>query len=213
MTRLIKDEATKPCASGISRKLFSSAFFSYFFLLTLFEQQVLGADLLLEQGARPTQGCQGGFLLGATLRMHEGNQAARDKGKSNESRAEDNAGISVEDLDVVRIEPVAEPALAAKDEGKDKTADDARRFLARYPAEFTTVLDTAGACPAAYRLKAMPSSYLIGRDGTVLATLVGFHDRDKADLRQRLLDALSEGRSMPALRCRCLICSAPLPPR
>jgi cytochrome c biogenesis protein CcmG/thiol:disulfide interchange protein DsbE len=76
----------------------------------------------------------------------------------------------------------------------DKTADDARRFLARYPAEFTTVLDTAGACPAAYRLKAMPSSYLIGRDGTVLATLVGFHDRDKADLRQRLLDALSEGR-------------------
>ncbi len=76
----------------------------------------------------------------------------------------------------------------------DKTADDARRFLARYPAQFTTVLDTSGACPAAYRLKAMPSAYLIGRDGTLRATLVGFHDRDKTELRQRLLDALSEGR-------------------
>lgn len=76
----------------------------------------------------------------------------------------------------------------------DKTVADARRFLARYPAEFTTVLDSAGTCPAAYRIQAMPSSYLIGRDGKVRRMLVGFHDSDKADIRRQLLEALAETR-------------------
>lgn len=74
----------------------------------------------------------------------------------------------------------------------DKTAADARRFLARYPAQFTTLLDTSGACPAAYRVRGMPSSYLIGRDGTLRGTIVGFHDSDKADIRRQLLEALGE---------------------
>lgn len=76
----------------------------------------------------------------------------------------------------------------------DKTAADAQRFLLRYPAQFTTVLDTSGACPAAYRLEGMPSSYLIARDGTVRRLLVGFHDSDKAAVRQQVLEALGEGR-------------------
>lgn len=74
----------------------------------------------------------------------------------------------------------------------DKSATDARRFLSRYPAQFTTVLDSSGTCPAAYRIQAMPSSYLIGRDGRVLRMLVGFHDSDKADIRRQLLEALTE---------------------
>jgi cytochrome c biogenesis protein CcmG/thiol:disulfide interchange protein DsbE len=76
----------------------------------------------------------------------------------------------------------------------DKSAADARRFLSRYPAEFTTVLDSSGTCPAAYRIQAMPSSYLIGRDGKVRRMQVGFHDSDKADIRRQLLEALAETR-------------------
>ena len=76
----------------------------------------------------------------------------------------------------------------------DKTADEARRFLARYPAQFATALDAAAACPAAYRLEGMPSSYVIGRDGTVRAMHVGFRDRDKTEIRRQLIEALDESK-------------------
>jgi len=73
----------------------------------------------------------------------------------------------------------------------DKTAEDAQRFLTRYPAQFATALDSSGVCPAAYRLQGMPSSYVIDRKGTVRAIHAGFRDRDKAEIRQQLIDALN----------------------
>jgi thiol-disulfide isomerase/thioredoxin len=75
----------------------------------------------------------------------------------------------------------------------DKTAEDARRFLARYPAQFTTALDAAAACPTAYRLEGMPSSYLIDRHGAVRAVHVGFRDGDRAQIRGKLAELLDEG--------------------
>lgn len=72
----------------------------------------------------------------------------------------------------------------------DKTPEDARRFLARYPAQFTVALDAAAACPAAYQLQGMPSSYIIDKGGVVRAVHVGFRNRDRAEIRQRLLDVL-----------------------
>jgi thiol-disulfide isomerase/thioredoxin len=76
----------------------------------------------------------------------------------------------------------------------DKVADDARRFLETFPARFTTVLDSAGSCPAAYRLQGMPSSYLIDRSGAVRAIHVGFREKDRAEIRRQVQDAL-EGRT------------------
>jgi len=76
----------------------------------------------------------------------------------------------------------------------DKTADEARRFLARYPAQFATALDAPGACPAAYRLEGMPSSYVIGRDGIVRAVHVGFRGGDKTEIRRQVIEALAEGK-------------------
>jgi thiol-disulfide isomerase/thioredoxin len=76
----------------------------------------------------------------------------------------------------------------------DKTADEARRFLTRFPAQFATALDAAAVCPAAYRLEGMPSSYVIGRDGSVRAVHVGFRDRDKTEIRRQLIEALDEGK-------------------
>ena len=74
----------------------------------------------------------------------------------------------------------------------DKTADEARRFLAQYPAQFTTALDTAGDCPRAYELQGMPSSYVIDRKGVVQAVHTGFRNSDKAGIRTQLLELLSE---------------------
>ena len=76
----------------------------------------------------------------------------------------------------------------------DKTAEEARGFLAKYPAQFTTAVDTAGACPKAYELQGMPSSYLIDRNGTVRSVHVGFRAKDKAAIRAELLQALGESR-------------------
>lgn len=72
----------------------------------------------------------------------------------------------------------------------DKVADDARRFVQSFPARFTTALDTAGNCPAAYGLQGMPSSYLIDRGGAVRAIHVGFREKDREDIRRQVQDAL-----------------------
>jgi cytochrome c biogenesis protein CcmG, thiol:disulfide interchange protein DsbE len=74
----------------------------------------------------------------------------------------------------------------------DKTAADAQRFLTRYPPQFTVALDTSGACPTAFRLEGMPSSFVIDRSGVVRAVHVGFHGKDRDEIRRQLLDALEK---------------------
>jgi thiol-disulfide isomerase/thioredoxin len=68
----------------------------------------------------------------------------------------------------------------------DKKRDDATRFLSELPAEFTVVYDAPGATPAAYAVKAMPSSYLIDRGGNVVAIEQGFRDESRSALEQRI---------------------------
>ena len=76
----------------------------------------------------------------------------------------------------------------------DKTAEDAKRFLARYPASFTTVVDAVARCPTAFRLEGMPSSYVIDRNGAVRAVHVGFHNADRDEIRRQLDEALGGGK-------------------
>jgi cytochrome c biogenesis protein CcmG/thiol:disulfide interchange protein DsbE len=56
-----------------------------------------------------------------------------------------------------------------------KTAD-ADAFLARYPASFRLAFDNEGASAKQFGVKAMPTSFLIGRDGTLLIEHRGFRD-------------------------------------
>ena len=64
----------------------------------------------------------------------------------------------------------------------DKKRPDAERFLAQTPAEFTIVYDAAGATPAAWGVKGMPSSYLLDSAGRVVAVEQGFRDDGAAAL-------------------------------
>jgi peroxiredoxin len=73
----------------------------------------------------------------------------------------------------------------------DKTAEEARRFLERYPARFTLGLDVAAACPAAYQLPGMPTSFLIDRSGVIRAVHAGFRASDAAQIRRQVLEALA----------------------
>ena len=68
----------------------------------------------------------------------------------------------------------------------DKRRSDADRFLRDVPAAFPIAFDTNGATPAAFDVKGMPSSYLIDRNGVVIAVEEGFHDDRAAALENRI---------------------------
>ncbi len=72
----------------------------------------------------------------------------------------------------------------------DAKSTDAKAFLTKVPANFTVAFDTKGDTPKRYQVKAMPSSYLIGRDGKVLAVHRGFKAEDTIDLEKRIAQAL-----------------------
>ena len=68
----------------------------------------------------------------------------------------------------------------------DKRRPDAERFLRDVPATFPVVFDAAGATPAAFDVKGMPSSYLIDREGRIAAVEEGFHDERATVIEQRI---------------------------
>jgi len=72
----------------------------------------------------------------------------------------------------------------------DKERTKAKHFLEALPAGFTVAYDPEGAVAEHYQVSVMPSSYLIGRDGTVVGRHRGFHSRDEAKLEQKLIELL-----------------------
>lgn len=72
----------------------------------------------------------------------------------------------------------------------DHKRSDADRFLASTPAKFTVAFDAQGTTPTAYRVTGMPSSYLVGRNGQIVATHVGFRQSEASALEATLRAAL-----------------------
>jgi len=72
----------------------------------------------------------------------------------------------------------------------DENPTDARAFLDQVPADFPIAIDTSGKCPELFGVEGMPTSYLIGRDGSILYRHTGFKSSDAAALRERILKAL-----------------------
>lgn len=64
----------------------------------------------------------------------------------------------------------------------DKDRDLADAFLKTMDVNFKVAFDKSGESASSYKLKGMPSSYLIGRDGKVHASHIGFRDKDKQQL-------------------------------
>jgi peroxiredoxin len=73
----------------------------------------------------------------------------------------------------------------------DEEVAEAKGFLAKTPAHFTIMADTSGQCPQEFGVKAMPSSYLIDREGVVRYVHLGFKASESAELRQQV-EALLE---------------------
>ena len=74
----------------------------------------------------------------------------------------------------------------------DASREDAAEFLEEYPAEFRIHFDTDAVLATEYGVEAMPSSYVIGRDGELRSTHRGFKVKEQSDYEAILVEALGE---------------------
>jgi cytochrome c biogenesis protein CcmG, thiol:disulfide interchange protein DsbE len=74
----------------------------------------------------------------------------------------------------------------------DQQRRDADSFLAGRPRSLTVVFDQQGSTPKAFEVQGMPSSFVIGRDGTIRYTHVGFSDKVLEAYRREVSELLSE---------------------
>jgi thiol-disulfide isomerase/thioredoxin len=80
---------------------------------------------------------------------------------------------------------------------EDNAAEDAEAFLQAHPVSFRIVADRDGALAREFDLIAMPSSYVIGRDGELAVRHLGFKTAKQDEYEAALLHLLN-----PALAAR-----------
>ncbi|HTM58135.1 MAG TPA: TlpA disulfide reductase family protein [Candidatus Udaeobacter sp.] len=73
----------------------------------------------------------------------------------------------------------------------DKDRDLADRFVEEHEPAFTIAFDPAGTTAEAYRVAAMPSSYLVGRDGTILSAHLGFDAKKASEFEKQIAAQLT----------------------
>lgn len=66
----------------------------------------------------------------------------------------------------------------------DQDRAEADKFLAQNPPKFTIAFDPEGKTAEAYKVKAMPSSYLIDSAGRIVSGHAGFRGQDKEELEK-----------------------------
>lgn len=74
----------------------------------------------------------------------------------------------------------------------DETASEAQNFLAQHPAKFTVLTDSNQQCAKAFEVKAMPSSYLIDRNGVIRYEHLGFRSGETEQLQTLIKQLLAE---------------------
>jgi cytochrome c biogenesis protein CcmG, thiol:disulfide interchange protein DsbE len=74
----------------------------------------------------------------------------------------------------------------------DKNRELADKFLKKMQADFNIVFDEKGATASTYKLRGMPSSFIITRDGLVYASHIGFRDKDKEQLEDAIKSLLDK---------------------
>jgi thiol-disulfide isomerase/thioredoxin len=72
----------------------------------------------------------------------------------------------------------------------DSDSEEALDFLIDTPVDFIVLADPEGIVPAKYEIKAMPTSFLISRDGIVRMTHIGFKLSDQEMIESEILELL-----------------------
>ena len=68
----------------------------------------------------------------------------------------------------------------------DENTKDAEKFLAKHPVSFPIVKDPKGVLPGVFGVKAMPTSYLIDKNGVVKYVHAAFKEGDIEKLRAKI---------------------------
>ena len=74
----------------------------------------------------------------------------------------------------------------------DKDRKLADEFLKGMDVNFVIAFDETGDTASKYHLRGMPSSYMIGRDGKLYASHIGFRDKDKAKMEAVIKQLLKQ---------------------
>jgi len=72
----------------------------------------------------------------------------------------------------------------------DQEHKEAKAFLDKIPAHFTVAYDPEGISAKAYKVKGMPSSYLIDRTGKITSSHVGFREKENQAMEQKIKQLL-----------------------
>jgi len=73
----------------------------------------------------------------------------------------------------------------------DRARSDAERFLSEVPAQFEILYDPEGELAARYDIPGMPSSFVFGPDGALVAKHIGFRNADRAQREAEITRLLS----------------------
>ncbi len=68
----------------------------------------------------------------------------------------------------------------------DENPEDARRFLEQHPVSYTILLDPEGNTAKQWQIKAMPSSFLLDRNGRIVHSWAGFEPSHIEDIRNEI---------------------------
>jgi peroxiredoxin len=74
----------------------------------------------------------------------------------------------------------------------DESRLKADKFLRQIPANFDIAYDPRGNTAETYNVKAMPSSYLIDKNGNVIHANLGFRGNDEESLEARIRDLIRQ---------------------
>ncbi|WP_455211160.1 TlpA family protein disulfide reductase [Kaarinaea lacus] len=74
----------------------------------------------------------------------------------------------------------------------DQKSDLIENFLKSHKASFTILHDGEGGTAEAFKVKGMPSSYLVDRKGNIRVRHAGFNDDDKSELESKIKQLLTE---------------------
>jgi peroxiredoxin len=74
----------------------------------------------------------------------------------------------------------------------DNEEDEARKFLEEYPPKFKIAFDSNKEMAREFDIIAMPSSFVIGRDGAIVATHHGFKVKRQDEYEAVIRKALAE---------------------
>jgi len=74
----------------------------------------------------------------------------------------------------------------------DEDTEDALKFLQKHPVGYPVLADPEGQIGIPYKIRSLPRSFLLDRDGRIIATFKSFKASDEISLKQEIMVLLEQ---------------------